>query len=43
MPLKSIPRGPNILRSKFVFDDKRGPNGELLKFKARMVAMGFNR
>jgi hypothetical protein len=39
--LKTIPRGTNILRSKFVFDDKRGPAGKLLKFKARMVAMGF--
>ena len=38
---KSIPFGTNILRSKLVFDDKRGPNGEFLKFKARMVAMGF--
>ena len=39
--MKSIPRGTNILRSKFVFDDKRGPEGQLLKFKARLVAMGF--
>ena len=39
--LKSVPRGTNILRSKLVFDDKRGPDGKLLKFKARMVAMGF--
>jgi hypothetical protein len=39
--LKSIPYGTNILRSKFVFDDKRGPDGKFLKFKARMVAMGF--
>jgi hypothetical protein len=39
--IKSIPRGTNILRSKFVFDDKRGPDGKFLKFKARMVAMGF--
>ena len=39
--LKSIPRGTNILRSKFVFDDKRGPEGQLIKFKARLVAMGF--
>ena len=39
--IRSIPRGTNILLSKFVFDDKRGPDGKLLKFKARMVAMGF--
>jgi len=36
-----IPRGSNILNSKFVFDIKRGPAGEFLKFKARLVAMGF--
>lgn len=41
VPLKDVPRHTNILRSKFVFDDKRGPAGELLKFKARLVAMGF--
>jgi hypothetical protein len=39
--LKTLPRGTNILRSKFVFDIKRGANGEFLKYKARMVAMGF--
>ena len=39
--LSSVPRGTNILRSKLVFDDKRGSDGKLLKFKARMVAMGF--
>ena len=37
----SLPRGTNILRSKMVFDLKYGPTGEFLKFKARMVAMGF--
>ena len=39
--IKSLPRNTNILRSKFVFDIKRGAGGEFLKFKARMVAMGF--
>ena len=29
------------MRSKFVFDLKHGPTGEFIKFKARMVAMGF--
>ncbi len=29
------------MRSKFVFDDKRASDGALLKFKARLVAMGF--
>ena len=39
--LKSIPFGTTILRSKIVFDDKRDSSGKLLKFKARLVAMGF--
>ena len=30
----------NILRGKWVFDDKRGEDGKLLKYKARFVAMG---
>jgi hypothetical protein len=38
---KSLPWGTNILRSKFVFDLKYGPTGEFVKFKARMVAMGY--
>ena len=37
----SIPRGKNILRGKWVFDDKRDEKGKILKFKARYVAMGF--
>jgi hypothetical protein len=37
----SIPPGKNILRGKWVFDDKRGEDGKILKFKARFVAMGF--
>ena len=41
VPRASIPAGTNILRGKFVFDDKRGENGRILKFKARYVAMGF--
>jgi hypothetical protein len=41
VPISKLPRGTNILRSKFVFADKRGPDGKLQKFKARMVAMGF--
>ena len=36
-----VPPGRNILRSKFVFDLKRGPGGEFIKFKARLVAMGY--
>jgi hypothetical protein len=38
---KDIPKGANILRSKLVFDDKREADGKLIKFKARMVAMGY--
>ena len=38
---RTLPRGTNILRSKFVFDIKRDSNGDFLKYKARMVAMGF--
>ena len=36
-----LPKGTNILRSKFVFDLKYGPTGDFLKFKSRMVCMGF--
>ena len=32
-----IPRGKNILRGKFVFDIKRGPKGEFIKYKAGMI------
>ena len=38
---KEIPEGSNILRAKFVFDIKRGPQREFLKYKARLVAMGY--
>ena len=41
VPISTVPRGKNILRGKFVFDDKRGPDGKILRFKARFVAMGF--
>ena len=37
-----IPRDKNILRAKFVFDIKRGPHGEFVKYKARMVACGYD-
>jgi hypothetical protein len=35
-------RRGKILRSKLVFDIKRGASGEFQKFKARMVAMGHS-
>ena len=38
-PLKNVPSGSNILRGKWIFDDKRGENGKIIKFKARFVAM----
>jgi len=41
IPRDEVPRGANIMRSKFVFDDKRASDGKLLKYKARLVAMGF--
>ena len=37
----SLPPNTNILRAKFVFDIKRGGEGEFLKHKARMVACGY--
>jgi hypothetical protein len=37
---KDIPSNSNILHSKFVFDIKRGPTGEFIKYKARLVAVG---
>jgi hypothetical protein len=37
----TIPFGKNILRGKWVFDDKRDETGKIIKFKARFVAMGF--
>ena len=40
VPLKSVPFGKNILRGKWILDDKRGEDGKILKFKARFVAMG---
>jgi hypothetical protein len=41
VPISTVPKGKNILRGKFVFDDKRGEDGKVARFKARFVAMGF--
>jgi hypothetical protein len=41
VPIADVPKGKNILRGKFVFDDKRDTLGKLVRFKARFVAMGF--
>ena len=38
--IQTLKKDTNILRSKFVFDIKRGAGGEFLKYKARMVAQG---
>ncbi len=40
VPITSVGSGKNILRGKWIFDDKRGEDGKILKFKARFVAMG---
>ena len=37
-----VPCNTPVLRTKFVFDDKRDQAGNLIKFKARLVAMGFD-
>jgi hypothetical protein len=42
VPITQVPRGKNILRGKFVFDDKRGEDGKILRYKARFVAMGYS-
>jgi hypothetical protein len=36
----SLPRGAKILRTKWVYDDKKGPDGEIARYKARLTAMG---
>lgn len=41
VPISDVPKGKNIIRGKFVFDDKRGQDGKVIRFKARFVAMGF--
>ena len=42
VPRNSMPRGTNLIRGKWVFDDKRGEDGKILKFKARYVACGYS-
>ncbi len=37
---KDVPHGKNVIRGKWVFDDKRGEDGKIVKFKARFVAVG---
>ena len=37
-----IPQGRSAIGSRFVFKRKRGPDGSVLKYKARLVAQGFS-
>jgi hypothetical protein len=37
------PKDKNVVGSKWVFRIKRGPDGAVLKYKARVVAQGFTR
>ena len=39
--IRSLERGTNVLRSKFVFDIKRDEKGKFIKYKARLVACGY--
>jgi hypothetical protein len=36
----SVPKGAKILRTKWVYDDKKGQDGKIVRFKARLTAMG---
>ena len=36
-PISKVPKGKNILRGKFVFDDKRGQDGNMLRFKGVLL------
>jgi hypothetical protein len=36
----SIPKGGKLLQTKWVYDDKKGPKGNIIRFKARLTAMG---
>jgi hypothetical protein len=35
------PKGRKVVGSKWVFHIKRGPDGEIQKYKARVVVQGF--
>jgi hypothetical protein len=41
VPRDSVPAGRKVIRSRPVFKIKRDSNGEILKFKARLVSMGY--
>ena len=40
VPHHSVPKGAKILRTKWVYDDKKGLDGNIVRFKARLTAMG---
>ena len=40
VPRHSVPKGAKILRTKWVYDDKKGQDGKIVRFKARLTAMG---
>ena len=41
-PLVSLPRGKIAVDSKIILVLKKGPSGEVLRYKARLVARGFS-
>ena len=40
--LVDLPEGKNVVGSQWVFKEKRGANGEITKYKARLVAQGYS-
>ena len=38
---EDVPRGHRVLTTKWVYDLKTGPNGEVLRWKSRIVVRGF--
>ena len=38
--IKSVPRGTKIYRTKWVYADQKGPDGQIARFKGRLTAMG---
>ena len=40
--LVDLPPGKNLVGSKWTFKHKRGPGGEITRYKARLVAQGFS-
>ena len=38
VPIASLPKGTKIVRTKWVYDDKKGMDGKIARFKARLTA-----